>query len=84
MSKKHFYRWEVVFLPVLVFFVQTSARAQPAIAYEPLISSGLSSPVEIASAPGDATGRLFIVEKGGTNYALRSQKFGEVWSILLV
>lgn len=66
MSKKHFCRWKVVFLPVLLFFVQTSARAQPAIAYEPLISSGLSSPVEIASAPGDATGRLFIVEKGGT------------------
>jgi glucose/arabinose dehydrogenase len=66
MRKEHFQYLQIVFLPVLALFFQTIARSQPAIAYEPLISSGLSSPMEIVSAPGDATGRLFIVEKGGT------------------
>ena len=66
MRKEHFQYLQIVFLPVLVLFFQPIVRSQPAIAYEPLISSGLSSPMEIASAPGDATGRLFIVEKGGT------------------
>lgn len=66
MRKEHFRYLQIAFLPALILFFQTIARSQPAITYEPLISSGLSSPMEIASAPGDVPGRLFIVEKGGT------------------
>ena len=66
MRKAHFHYLQIVILPALVLFFQTIVRSQPAITYEPLIISGLFSPVEIASAPGDATGRLFIVEKGGS------------------
>lgn len=42
-------------------------HSQPDVGYQPFIgaSEGLSSPIELASAPGDATGRLFIVEKSG-------------------
>ena len=29
-------------------------------------SEGLALPIELLSAPGDASGKLFIVEKGGT------------------
>ncbi len=47
------------------FFYSAISSAQPAIEYEPFISSGLSSPMEVVSAPGDISGRLFIVEKGG-------------------
>jgi glucose/arabinose dehydrogenase len=41
--------------------------AQPDVSYQPFIGAGegLNGPVELASAPGDATGRLFIVEKSG-------------------
>ena len=66
MRKQYFHYLQIVLLPAFVLFFQMIARSQPAITYEPLISSGLSSPMEIASAPGDAPGRLFIVEKGGT------------------
>ena len=42
-------------------------HAQPDVSYQPYIgaSEGLAGPVELASAPGDASGRLFIVEKSG-------------------
>lgn len=39
--------------------------AQPTVNYVPVVS-GLTAPMEVATAPGDASGRLFIVEKGGT------------------
>lgn len=43
------------------------SKAQPDVSYQPYIgaSEGLNGPVELASAPGDATGRLFVVEKSG-------------------
>src|SRR5688500_15990813 len=55
-------------LPDFCFwFITIVSYSQPDVSYEPFISSseGLSSPIELVSAPGDATGRLFIVEKGG-------------------
>jgi len=39
--------------------------AQPTVNYVPVVS-GLTAPMEVATAPGDGSGRLFIVEKGGT------------------
>ncbi len=41
-----------------------TAKAQPRLTFNPLITSGLSSPLDIVNA-GDASGRLFIVERGG-------------------
>jgi glucose/arabinose dehydrogenase len=52
-------------LPVIYFLFSTTIYAQPTIGYQPVISSGISGPIEVLSAPGDATGRLFIVEKSG-------------------
>lgn len=42
-------------------------QAAPTVSYQIFIDfpEGLSSPIELASAPGDATGRLFILEKAG-------------------
>lgn len=41
--------------------------AQPDVAYQPVIgpTEGLQAPIELVSAPGDASNRLFIVEKAG-------------------
>jgi glucose/arabinose dehydrogenase len=47
------------------FFLTIIIHAQPIIGYQPVISSGISGPIEVHSAPGDVTGRLFIVEKAG-------------------
>jgi glucose/arabinose dehydrogenase len=48
-------------------FAINVSQAQPApnVSYQAFISAGLSSPIEVASPPGDATGRLFILEKAG-------------------
>ena len=53
------------FFPFL--FITTVSQSQPDVSYQPFIdaSKGLSSPIELVSAPGDATSRLFIVEKAG-------------------
>lgn len=53
---------------ILLFLFTTtisSLFAQPDVGYSTVISSGLSAPMEVATAPGDASGRLFIVEKAG-------------------
>ena len=51
----------------LSFLIISITHSQPDVSYQPLIgaSEGLSKPIELTSAPGDATGRLFIVEKAG-------------------
>lgn len=51
---------------IISLFFYFLAKAQPVVSYKPLITSGLSGPMEVRSAPGDISGRLFIVEKGGT------------------
>lgn len=53
-----------------IFFLllnTSESFSQPDISYQPLIgvSEGLVTPIELLSAPGDASGRLFIVEKRG-------------------
>ena len=59
---------KATFLIFTFLFITTVSDSQPDVSYKPFISSseGLSSPIELVSAPGDATGRLFIVEKSGT------------------
>jgi glucose/arabinose dehydrogenase len=51
-------------LSFLFFLAYMSSNAQPIIGYQPVIT-GLDQPMEVVTAPGDATGRLFIVEKPG-------------------
>lgn len=49
-------------------FTTNIILSQPNVIYEPLIpaSEGLNSPIELATAPGDVSGRLFIAVKGGS------------------
>jgi glucose/arabinose dehydrogenase len=51
----------------LFFFTALTTYGQPDVSYQPFIgaSEGLDAPIELTSAPGDASGRLFIVEKSG-------------------
>jgi glucose/arabinose dehydrogenase len=51
-----------------LLFNTSQSFSQPDINYQPMIGSseGLALPIELLSAPGDASGKLFIVEKGGT------------------
>ena len=53
---------------LLLLSVKVHIYAQPDVSYQPFIGSseGLVSPIELLTAPGDATGRFFIVEKRGT------------------
>ncbi len=52
-------------LALLCTFNFSSAQTPPVLVYDTIISSGLSSPVDIVNA-NDGTNRLFIVEKTGT------------------
>ncbi|MFT3700777.1 MAG: PQQ-dependent sugar dehydrogenase [Agriterribacter sp.] len=65
MRKKVFASRCSVLLCSLLFLPPVVLLAQPDVGYELTISSGISMPMEVASAPGDASQRLFIVEKEG-------------------
>ncbi|MGZ5222480.1 MAG: hypothetical protein ACXWC7_20495, partial [Chitinophagaceae bacterium] len=55
-----------IFLFFSLFVINVSqAQPAPLVSYQVFIPAGLSSPIEVASPPGDATGRLFILEKAG-------------------
>ncbi len=57
----------LVITSLLVFlfsFLIGFASAQPRLSFNPLITSGLSSPLDIVNA-GDGSNRLFIVQRGG-------------------
>lgn len=49
---------------VAVFLSTTFIHSQPVIAYQSVVT-GVSQPMEVVTAPGDATGRLFIASKDG-------------------
>ena len=53
-----------VFLFSLLFFFHSNLTAQPVVNFIPLITSDLSSPLDIVNA-NDGTHRLFIVERAG-------------------
>ena len=60
--------------------------SQPVVTFNPLISSGLSAPVDIVSA-NDGTNRMFIVEQGGTvkimsNGTVSAANFLDISSII--
>ena len=60
------------FLVFLFSLLIGFASAQPRLSFNPLITSGLSSPLDIVNA-GDGSNRLFIVQRGG---AIRIYKNG--------
>jgi glucose/arabinose dehydrogenase len=64
------------------FILHTSTAQQPVIALTPVISSGLSSPIQVVNA-GDGTNRVFIVQKGGT-IRVYNQSFGFLATFLTV
>lgn len=49
----------------MIFNFSSSAQTPPVLVYDTIISSGLSSPLDIVNAD-DGTNRLFIVERGGS------------------
>jgi hypothetical protein len=61
-GKKKFYMLPVC---LLTLFIATITRAQtPVLFFNPVISSGLTSPLDIVNA-GDGTNRMFIVQQNG-------------------
>lgn len=55
--------WSVLLL-LLVVLVNDKSIAQPVITYTPVITTGLSQPVDIVNA-GDGSNRIFVAEQGG-------------------
>jgi glucose/arabinose dehydrogenase len=55
----------VLLLMLTTFCLLQTVKAQPNLQYQPVISSGLSSPIDIVNA-ADGTNRLFVVQQGGT------------------
>src|SRR5687767_3656138 len=56
--------YTLVFTIILGCFFSNYCGSQPVLSYEPKIT-GLSSPLDIVNA-GDNSGRIFIVQRGGT------------------
>lgn len=58
---------KATFLAFVSLFTTLISFSQPDVQYQPFIGSGenLSAPMEVVTAPGDVSGRLFIVEKAG-------------------
>lgn len=48
-----------------LFSLNSTAQITPVLIFNPVVSSGLNSPVDVVNA-GDGTNRLFIVNQGGT------------------
>src|SRR5207253_10978318 len=55
----------LLFACIILFASTQNLNSQPAIVFNPVISSGLTSPVDVVTA-NDGTNRVFIVEQGGT------------------
>jgi glucose/arabinose dehydrogenase len=70
----------ILLFSVVFFSVVQKIIAQPVITFLPVVTSGLSSPVDVVAA-NDGTNRIFIVERGGTikvyddTYALLNNNF---------
>ncbi len=52
-------------IPLAFIFSIANTYAQPALTLTPVITSGLSEPLQLVNA-GDGSNRIFIVQKGGT------------------
>lgn len=67
MKCHHYFGLRACILPVLILMTRFAAPGQgaPDVRLDGVITSGLSEPVQVVNA-GDGTGRLFIVQQGGT------------------
>ncbi len=65
----------------LIFFINY-AVAQPVISLMPVITTGLSSPMQLVHA-GDGSNRIFIVQKGGT-IKLYNKSYGLLSTFLTI
>ncbi|HMU72197.1 MAG TPA: hypothetical protein PKD93_05640, partial [Ferruginibacter sp.] len=56
----------VLLISAVPFLFSASIFAQPVpvLVYSPVVTSGLSSPVDVVNA-GDGSNRLFVVQQGG-------------------
>lgn len=61
--RKNKFHIAITFLFINLFINQASS--QPPLTFNPVISSGLSSPVDLVNA-GDGSNRIFVVQQGGT------------------
>jgi glucose/arabinose dehydrogenase len=76
-------RWPLrQFLPVIICgFLSSHVSGQPLLSYNPVVSSGLSSPVDIANA-GDGSNRIFVVQRGGTIRIYNGTSFAFIGTFL--
>ena len=51
-------------IPILILLFSFTSFSQPTISFTPVIT-GLNQPIEVVTAPGDISGRVFIVLKPG-------------------
>lgn len=54
-----------IVLLVFTTIIHTATIAQPILSFSPVITTGLSAPIQLVNA-GDGSNKVFIVEKGGT------------------
>lgn len=64
-AKRNMMAWLLMATMPFLFITWANAQPVPVLIYTPVVSSGLSSPVDVVNA-GDGTNRLFIVNQGGT------------------
>lgn len=54
----------LLLITAVPFLFNANAQTAPVLIFSPVVSAGLSSPVDVVNA-GDGTNRLFMVEQGG-------------------
>jgi len=54
----------LLLITAVPFLFNANAQTAPVLIFSPVVSAGLSSPVDVVNA-GDGTNRLFVVEQGG-------------------
>ncbi len=52
-------------LALACLVISATTHAQPVLTFDPVITSGLSAPVDIVNA-ADGSGKIYVVERGGT------------------
>ena len=66
---------------ILFCIASTSTFAQPNIALSPVLSSGLSAPMQLVNA-GDGSKRVFIVQKAGSIRVYRKTQMNNLMRFL--
>jgi len=83
MSDLYMQRKRFVLILLLFYFTFSNPTvAQPTLVFQPVISSGLSAPIDFVNA-GDGTNRIFIVQQGGI-IRIYNSSFGFIGTFLTV